>query len=249
MQKIISFLFLMLAAISFSLPAEGAMISPDDTAEKIAANHSGINSYSVVIDFDEQDLSLRIWQQSGFWRQEWVRDASGKEKVAAVAVGKGASPVLSYGVSQAAPPLISIILKNMAWWEERGLQPQRQSYHFFHGRPALVMGMSKAEDPKPHLWIDNEDMVVLRTVFSDTQRIHDLAWLEYRNVGNYKLPHKVIISSGDFDMTCNIEWRDINSEYSPDLFSPDILRQAFLNAKLDPSGLIMDYYHALETVY
>ncbi|MFO7728768.1 MAG: hypothetical protein R6X11_10625 [Desulfonatronovibrio sp.] len=249
MQKIISFLVLMLSGTFFSLAAQGAITAPADVAEKITANYIGIKSYSVVINFDDQDLSLRIWQQSGFWRQEWVSDSSGREKVSAVAVGKEGSSILSYGVSQAAAPLTSIIFKKMAWWENRGLQPQQQSYHFFHGRPSLVMGMAGAEDPKPHLWIDNEDMVILRMVFSDMKKLHDLAWLEYRNVGNYKLPHKLVIDSEDFDMTCNVEWRDINSEYSRELFSPDILRQSFSNAKLDPPELIVDYYHALETVF
>lgn len=249
MQKVISLLVLVLSGVFFSFPAHGAIMAPDVAAEKIAANFSGINSYSVVIDFDDQNMSLRIWQQSGFWRQEWVDDSSGQEKVAAVAVGKEDASTLSYGVSRAAPPLTSIIFKNIAWWEEKGLQPQQQSYHFFHGRPALVMGLSRAEDPKPHLWIDNENMVILRMVFSDMKTLHDLAWLEYRNVGNYKLPHKLVIDSGDFGMTCNIVWRDINSEYSRELFSPDILRKSFSNAKLDPTELIIDYYRALETAF
>jgi len=49
-------------------------------------------------------------------------------------------------------------------------------------------------DLGPQLWVDNEDMVPLRMVFSENETVPDLVWLEYKNIGNYKLPHKLIIS-------------------------------------------------------
>lgn len=239
---------LMLCAV-FVSHSVGKTLSREKLINRIDSNYSGINSYLLVVKFDEDDLSLRIWQQSEQWRQEWVMDSGQNQDVIAVAVGQGRFPLLSFGHDDTGPPVTMVLFEDAAWWEEAGLDFELQSYHFFHGRPALAVGMSVPGDPEPYLWMDNEDMVPLRMVFSEKGKSFELGWLEYRNVGNYKLPHKLIISSNDFEMICSLEWRGINSLYEDQLFSPEDLDQFFSLADLSPPDLVEDFYRAQAGLY
>ncbi len=249
MQKVVLLAAGMILWMAFPSLVTGTIIPHAELENKFDSNYSGISSYSLVIVFEETDLSLRIWQQAEFWRQEWISGAGSDERIAAVAVGRGSSAVLSIGMDRAGPPVSQILFRDMDWWINAGLVSELQSYHFFYGRPALVSGMAVSTDPKPHLWMDNEEMVPLRMVFSSNGNILDLGWLEHRNVGNFKLPQKVIISNGYQEIICSMEWRDINSTYDDDLFSAHVLEESFSGFSLKPHDLIREYYRFLDVIY
>jgi len=240
---------LLIFCVFSASPALGNIIPRADLTSRLDSNHQGINSYSVVVDLDGYDTSLRIWQHAENWRQEWVSDSADGQEVVAVAVGQGRFDLLSFGFDRSGPPITRIIFENSAWWNKAGLDFDRQSYHFFHGRPVLALGMAVTGNTGPQLWVDNEDMVPLRMVFSENQTGLDLGWLEYKNIGNYRLPHKLIISGPGVKMTCNLEWRGINSRYGENLFSRQYLEQTFSGANLSPPDLVEDFYRVQTGLY
>ncbi len=242
MQKIIPSLVLLMLGAVLASPAIGKIVTHSELVERLDNNYSGINSYLLVVTFDNPNISLRIWQKSENWRQEWVMDSGQGQEVVAVAVGQGDTVLLALGNDLASPPVTRILFENSTWWSKAGLDFGVQSYHFFHGRPALALGMKMAEDPEPHLWIDNEHLVPLRMVFSEQGAKSDLGWLEYRNIGNYNLPHKLIIANRNAEIDCYLEWKGINTQYDDLLFSRDELERSFFGADLNPPDLVMDYY-------
>ncbi|WP_028575316.1 hypothetical protein [Desulfonatronovibrio hydrogenovorans] len=241
-MQIVRGLALLISFILWTVPSSGLAGSESDLAKRIESYRSGMDSYSLAMDFVDQGVSLRIWQQGQDWRQEWVQITGAGEKVAAVAVGRGQTVLMAYGLSEIYPPLINVLFYSLDWWKDQGLDPERQSYHFFHGRPALALGMSDPDDPGPQLWLDNEELVPIRTFFSRAGKILDLGWLEQRNVGNYKLPHKLIIDSGEKKLVCQIRWREIGSSHDKLLFSSERLEQSFSQAVLRPPDLVAEYY-------
>lgn len=251
MRKIIPVVFiltLLLCAV-FNSPAQANTISREKLADRLDSNYQAISSYLLVLTFDKGDLSLRIWHQSGLWRQEWVKVSGSREDVVAAAVGQGRFPVVSVGIDVPGPPIAMVLFEGLSWWEDAGLDFDSWSYHFFHGRPALALGMDARQNSGPYLWMDNEDMVPLRMVFPENDTGLELGWIEHGNVGNHKLPRKLIISGNDFEMVCNLEWRGINSVYEDKLFSPEDFEKSFSRGALNPPELVGDYYRALSGIF
>ncbi|MCA1742924.1 MAG: hypothetical protein LC631_03105, partial [Desulfovibrionales bacterium] len=217
MQKIV--LFLMLFLWLAGAPASADILVPEDEIKKkLNSNYQGIENFSVVLNFDHKDLSLRIWKQDQSWRQEWVALQNGNDEIAGVAVGEEESILSSKGMDSVYPPLFFLLFRDFFWWKDQGVDSTKQGYHFFHGRPALSLGVTAFDDYNNSLWLDNEDNVIIRMIVSDDDMFLDLSWLEYKNVGNYKLPHRLIVASKHLEFSCTIEWRDINSHYDPSLF-------------------------------
>jgi hypothetical protein len=249
LRKLILAVFILMLCAVFISPAQANIISREKLAGRLDNNYQAINSYLLVVSFGKGDLSLRIWQRSGLWRQEWVQVSGSTEDVVAAAVGQGWFPLMSVGFDDPGPPIAMVLFEGLSWWEDAGLEFDSQSHHFFHGRPALAVGMDTREDPGPYLWMDNEDMVPLRMVFPENDTGLELGWIEHGNIGNYKLPRKLIISGNDFEMICTLEWRGINSVYEDQLFSPEDFEKSFSAAGLNPPELVGDYYRALSGIY
>ncbi len=238
-------MFLTLFLAAAAVPAMGAIINQELLVKTIDSNYSGISSYSLVVSLKDSDLSLRIWHHNSQWRQEWVKTSEQGQEVVAVAVGQGQTTLKSLGNPLIGPPLTAILFHKSSWWLNAGLDFQVQSYHFFHGRPALALGMVLAGDPRPNLWLDNEQMVPLRMFFSKKGKRVDLGWLEHRNIGNYKLPHKALLSTEQEQMICYLDWRDINAHYDTRLFSVEALKQSFSGVSLSPPDEVMDFHQIL----
>ncbi|RQD66528.1 MAG: hypothetical protein D5R98_02330 [Desulfonatronovibrio sp. MSAO_Bac4] len=248
MQKII--LFLMFFVWLSGAPASAAVLVPEDEIEKIlSSNYQGLENFSVVLNFEDKDLSLRIWKQGPYWRQEWVALGNGNNEVAGVAVGEKKTVLSSKGIDSVYPPLLSLLFRDFFWWKNQGVDSTLQSYHFFHGRPALSVGVTAFDDYSPSLWLDNEDDVIIRMILSDNDIFLDLSWFEYKNIGNYKLPHRLIITSGQLEFSCTIEWRDINSPYDPSLFSPQALDESFSGISLEPQEVVQSFYQAQKVLF
>jgi len=114
LQKVIPFCVLLFLCVFPAFPALGNIIPQADLTGRIDSNHQGINSYSLVVDVDGYDSSLRIWQHAGSWRQKWVSDSADGQKVVAVAVGQGSSDLLSFGLDRFGPPVTRILFENCA---------------------------------------------------------------------------------------------------------------------------------------
>lgn len=248
MQKIVLFLMIFFWLAADAVFAE-TFVPEAEIEKKFNSNYQGLENFSAVLNFDHQDLSLRIWTQGQYWRQEWVALKHGNNEIAGVAVGEGKSILASVGMESVYPPLLTLLFRDFLWWKGRGVDSTLQGYHFFHGRPGLSVGVTAFDDYSPSLWLDNEDDVIIRMIFSDNDMFLDLGWLEYKNVGNYKLPHRMIIDSPQLELSCTIEWRDINSPHDPSLFSPQLLNESFSGISLEPQEVIQSFYQVQKVLF
>lgn len=239
MPKVILFVFCLLTVCPGKAAAE--ILSPDELHKLFNAPGQEIRAFSAVMEFSGSALKLAVWQKENRWRQEWIEVSGGSEEVTAASVGRGILALNSLGISEAGPPVLSLLFKDMKWWLDQGLNPGLQSYQFFHKRPALAVGVKFPDETGPAAWFDNENRALLRAVLPSGQDSIDVGWLEYMNVGNHKLPSRVIISSGQGDFSAQVTWREINSGLDDSLFSPDELEKSFGGYPYQPSEFVHSF--------
>jgi hypothetical protein len=231
---------LVLLLCLFFVPEAVSAYYPDTTeiAAKLKRQYRSLDSFQAVINFEEDSsLELRIWQQGQRWRQEWIKKSAQKKGVIAAAIGSRDNVIVKYPTRNSFPePIFHFWQRQepLKWWQKMGVKTKIKSYQFLNHRPCIVLGAKYNESEQPQVWIDNEEMVPLSI---RTGRNTEWQWSKYQNLGNFLLPQKGKVISGQGNtFSFKIDWRAINRDMSPVLFRRRAFEEKFGNAPAPSSS-------------
>jgi len=200
-----------------------------EVADRIATQYKGLKSWRVELGLNGTlDSRIRCWRKDDLWRQEWV-DASGNaSRLVRAAVGSGQRIDAVYPGSSDAPypPL------GMAWitspekeWQRLAIEDGVKSYQFLGDRPCIVLGAEHGDERSSQVWIDLERHVPLRLIAPSGIQWR---WSKYYSLGNHLLPTQLaILFPQGKRFVFDLEWRQVATDMSRSLFSPEELKEEF----------------------
>ncbi|MGM0425194.1 MAG: hypothetical protein ACQEQX_09795 [Thermodesulfobacteriota bacterium] len=185
---------------------------------------ANLHSYLAVVSFSPAaELELAYWQQGQNWRQEWSLVKENPILLGA-AVGQKDGLLAAYpGREAVSLPLFQLWLRpdGDSGWQKLGLDLEQKGYAFQGDLPCQVVGGS--EEDSAQLWLDVQKNLPRRLILPSGLQ---LDWLQYKNVGNFPLPHQVRIQSKSFHLEGEIVWRAVNTPLPQHLFLQDSLPEA-----------------------
>ncbi|MFP4315677.1 MAG: hypothetical protein ACLFQR_05590 [Desulfovibrionales bacterium] len=219
-----------LACVLFAVLEAQAFMPPLQEIKKgLESEYSSLNSYQAEFRLRQDPLlSIRLWKEGPFWRQEWVEEdeETGSPRLLCASIGQGERLLLSYPEyrSVSKPVLWYWPPQGSSWMEHLSVDTSVSSYQFFKDRPALVYGATYGQLRRPQVWLDNERLVPLRLIRGDLE----LQWFEYVRVGNFWLPKVLGIVFPDAEpLNFDILWRRVNTPIPQEVFSRESFQQAY----------------------
>lgn len=206
--------------------------TPPEVADRVQTNFGSLDSYQVQLAANGTmavGQSINFWSDSGRWRREWVRETNGTATLQRVDVGDGAR---LYGTlprerTLPAPLLVLLHRTNLrSWWKELGIDTGHKRYAFIGQRPCLVLGDASAgQGRRTEIWIDFERWLPLRLAWGNGGSAR---FARYRNVGNFLLPHKIVVDDGS-GQHCrfSLQWQGVNTQLPPRLFNASRLQAEY----------------------
>lgn len=224
MQRLVFLLsatLLLLAATA----AWGFTPDEDELSGRMAKEYGTLSSWSVDVSFPgHPGVMATIWQNGSQWRQEWTVPG---QKGKAVSVGYAGQAASSCPVSF---PLPLTLLWNMPSplkaWKQLGIDSSMSGFGFHGDSPSFILGSDTGEDDRPQVWLNNEDMSLLRIRVTVPAGDMEFLYSEYTMLGGFMIPGvgTVLLPDGnalDFSM----KWSQLNKAADPALYDAQTVRQ------------------------
>ncbi|WP_319584499.1 hypothetical protein [uncultured Pseudodesulfovibrio sp.] len=216
MKTLLTILMVCLTAIpSFAFVPDG-----DELTARMQKNYGPVHSWQARMTFpDYPGVSVELWYARGKWRQQW--QAGDK----AVAVGSFGNVVgaCTAGAFPVSPLFVWMVPNPVKTWQSWGVDVTSGSYGFCGEDPCLMLGADAADQEKPAIYLNNEDLAPLTVRYASDTGMITVEFSDYRTFAGYRMPQQVVVRSSQGDLTARVEWVRLNGADGEELFARDAL--------------------------
>jgi hypothetical protein len=106
-------------------------------------------------------------------------------------------------------------------WQSWGVDVASGSYGFCGEDPCLMLGADPADEDKPAISLNNEDLAPLAIRYPSALGMISVEFSDYRTYAGYRVPQQVVVRSGQGELTAHVEWVRINGADGEELYARD----------------------------
>ncbi|MEZ7196356.1 hypothetical protein [Pseudodesulfovibrio karagichevae] len=216
MKTLLTILMLSLTA----LPAFAFVPDGEELAARLQKSYGPLRSWQARMTFpDYPGVSVELWYARGKWRQQWQ---AGDKAVAVGSFGNvaGACTAGSFPLS---PLFVWLVPHPVKTWQSWGVDVTSGSYGFCGEAPCLMLGADPADETKPTVYLNNEDLAPLTVRYPSDAGMITVEFSDYRTYAGYPVPQQVAVRSSLGELAARVEWVRINGADGEELYARDAL--------------------------
>lgn len=230
---VLAFVFL------FAVPASAFTPDDEELAALVKGNFGALSSWEAEMTFPAYSGSkVHVWYARGRWRQEWrAGDTS-------VAVGKGGNVVAkcTAGDFALSPLFVWMPPDPVESWRSWGVDNATRGYGFCDDKPCFMLGSEFGDESSPSIRLNNEDFSPILFRYSTSVGLTTVNYSDYRTLGGFRVPQKVVVSVGDELLEIEIDWIAVNRADGEELYARDSIDEAPCAMPPTPFDILRDSF-------
>jgi hypothetical protein len=204
----------------FSFSAFAFTPNDEELTSSMQKHFGALTSWEAEMTFPEYPgSSVHIWYARGQWRQEWTAGDT------AVAIGNKGSVVAKCTLENFAlsPLFVWMPVNPVQTWKSWGVDNATRNFGFCDDSPCFMIGAEPGDDLAPVILLNNEDYSPILVRYASGNELVSVKYLDYRTLGGFRVPQRVIVGSDNNLLEANIKWVAVNKADSEELYARDAL--------------------------